>query len=317
VSEESASGAVALRGRRGDGPSQHRALRLSKPGPRRRRFTPWRRATQAAVALLYLALPFANAAGWRSVAGTLASLKVGPLDFSELASALSAALAARSVPAVLLLGVLPGLLLSLALGGVFCSWICPFGLLSEGVDAASARLGVRKGRLRPHLTGHRARTRLGALVGLLVLSVLLGTPFAALLSPPRVVTALPLEAKLAGGWPSVTGTLLLALFALELLRPRLLCASLCPAGTLASLVRHPRGLMVAWDETSCSCPPVARCQAVCPWAIDPRSMRLADGCTNCMACVDGCPTASLRPEFGPLARVWARQRIPGSNGLDA
>ena len=119
------------------------------PRKRPRRFGPWRRGLQAAVALFYLALPLANAAGWRSVSGTLASLKVGPVDLSEPAAALSAALAARSLPAVLLLGLLPALVLSLALGGVFCSWICPFGFLSEGVAAAVAALRRRRGKPLP------------------------------------------------------------------------------------------------------------------------------------------------------------------------
>ena len=261
------------------------------------------------MALSYLALPFANSAGWRSVSGTLASLRLGPVDLSEPAAALSAAVAARSLPAVLLVGVLPALLLSLPLGGVFCSWICPFGLLSEGAAAAAAALRRRRGRalsggalLAPDLTGRRVRTRLGTLGALLTLSLLVGAPLAALLSPPRLVTALPLEAKLLGAWPAVTGALLLALLALEAARPRWICTALCPAGTVASLARLPRGLTVAWTEERCSCPPVARCQAVCPWGIDPRTMRLVDGCANCMACVDGCPTGALRARFGPSVR---------------
>ena len=224
------------------------------------RFGPWRRALQAAVALLYLALPFVNAAGWRSVAGTLASLKVGPLDLSEPAAALSAALAARSVPLVLLVGIVPALLVSLALGGVFCSWICPFGFLSEGIAAAERKLG-RSWMLPADLTGRRVRSRLGTLAGLAAASLLLGAPLAAVLSPPRLVTSLPLEAALLGAWPAVTGALLLALLLLELFRPRLVCTALCPAGTVATLVRLPRGLTgltglpvltVAWDEARLS-----------------------------------------------------------------
>lgn len=266
---------------------------MSGPG---RRFGPWRRGVQVGVALLYLALPLLNARGSRAVSGTLASLRLGPVDVSEPAAALSAALAAHRLPLVLVLGTLPALVLALALGPVFCSWVCPWGLLSEGV----ARIRRPKGfasRTRP-----RPRPRAALLLGLLVLSLVSGAPLAALLSPPRLATALPLEAILLKAWPTVTGTLLLGLLVLELAFPRLLCTNLCPAGALAALVRSPRGLTVAWDEVRCACPKAPHCEAVCPWRIDPRRMALRDGCTNCLACVDGCPTGALAARSGLAPR---------------
>jgi ferredoxin-type protein NapH len=267
--------------------------RASARGPH---LAAWRRAAQAAVALFYLSLPLASLGGPPAVSGTLASLKVGPVDLNEPAASVSAALAARRLPLALLLGALPVLLLAVALGPVFCSWICPWGLVSEGV----ARLRKPPGFascFRP-----RPRPRAAVLAGLLVLSLLLGVPLAALLSPPRLVTALPLESLLFRAWPAVTGLLLLALLGLEIAAPRLLCTNLCPAGTLAALVRSRRGLAVSWDPARCACPRAPHCEAVCPWRLDPRSMDLRDGCTNCLACVDGCPTGALGVGFGAAAR---------------
>ncbi len=262
---------------------------VDDPPPRRavrRRFHRWRRATQAAALLLYLALPFA---GTTAVAGTLVALKLGPVDLLEPAAALSAALAARAAGWWLLLGAAPVALLAAALGPVYCSWVCPFGLLSEGLD----RL-----RTLPRWSGRPwvavRRVRLASLATFFSLSLALGLPLAALLAPPRLATALPLEARAARGLPLVTAVLLAAVLAVELLGPRrIVCRALCPAGALANFLRAPSSLRPRLDEAACRCPDVAPCLQACPWGIDPREMHLHDGCTTCLACVDRCPSGAL------------------------
>ncbi|OFX25085.1 MAG: hypothetical protein A2V77_05770 [Anaeromyxobacter sp. RBG_16_69_14] len=281
---------------------------VGKPGPCRtasRRFGRWRRATQIAILLFYVALPFAGAT---SVTGTLVALKLGPVDLLEPAAALSAAFAARTVGWWLLLGVAPVALLAAALGPVYCSWLCSFGLLSETLD----RLRPRRSRRwsgQPWV-GVR-RVRLSALAAFFALSLGLGLPLAALLAPPRLATALPIEALASSGLPIVTVSLLAAVLAIELLGPRrLVCRALCPVGALANLLRTPFSLRPRFDEQRCGCPDIAPCLQDCPWGIDPREMRLHDGCTTCLACVDRCPSGALstsrRPSRGPI-----RGRSPG------
>jgi len=279
----------------------HLATR-DKPPPCRaasQRFSRWRRATQGSTLLLYLALPFA---GMTWVTGTLVALKLGPVDLLEPAAALSAALAARTVGWWLLLGTAPVALLAAALGPVYCSWFCPFGFLSEALD----RLRPRRWRRwsgQPWV-GVR-RVRISALAAFFALSLGLGLPLAALLAPPRLATALPLEAHAARGIPIVTASLLAAILAFELLGPRrLVCRALCPAGALANLLRAPFSLRPRFAEERCRCPDIAPCLQACPWGIDPREMRLHDGCTTCLACVDRCPSGALftlrRPSRDPI-----------------
>lgn len=265
------------------------------------RITRWRRAAQLLSLLFYLALPFAGAT---CVSGTLVALKVGPVDLLEPAAALSAALAGRTVGWTLLLGVAPVVLLAVLLGPVTCSWVCPFGLLSEAVDHLRGR-HLRGRRLR----GRRIRGRLRwtgrpwviarrwRIVSLAVLaggSAALALPLAAILSPPRLTSALPLEARVTAGVPVVTTVLLLAALAVDLLAPRrLLCRALCPAGGVAALLRTPITIGPAFDRSRCRCQEDAPCLQVCPWGVDPREMRLQDGCTTCLACVEGCPSGAL------------------------
>jgi ferredoxin-type protein NapH len=252
---------------------------------------PWtrgRRAVQALSALLWLVLPLLAEP---RLSGDAAALRVGPLDLVEPAGALSALLAAGALPAALALGVLPLLVLALALGPVACAWACPYGLLSEGIDAARWR-----GARWPASGGAAARRpRLAALAALLALSALVGAPLAADLSPPRLLSALPLEAWSSRGVPAVTAALLALLLALELLAPRrLVCRVLCPARALALLLRRPFTWGPRFTQAACRCPEVPACAQACPWGLDPRDAAQRDaGCTSCMACVDRCPAGAL------------------------
>ena len=274
---------------------------LSKP---QRRWHRWRRATQIAVALFYVGLPLLHLAGIRAVSGNLAALEVGPVDFIEPAAGLSVLLAGTPVVTIVLLGMLPVVLLAVLLGPVFCSWICPWGLLSEWID----RLLRRGRRRRWPGDGWRRLTwpRVLVFAALVAAGFWLGTPLVAFLSAPRLITTLPIEVFYLRIVSPVSGLLLLALLALELLAPRRLwCRALCPVGTAAKLLRTPQTLAIRFDAESCLCPAHAKCQTACAWGIDPRSMTMFDGCTNCLACIDSCPAGSLafgRPQLATARR---------------
>ncbi len=268
---------------------------MNKP----RRWTPLRRSVQLAVALLYLVLPFLNRWGLRGFMGNLASLKVGPVDLLEPAVALSVVLAAGKITASLVLALLPVVALAVVLGPVFCSWVCPWGLLSEGLDYLKIRTlhlhrtwtaeGYRK--LRP--------LRMAALLVFLLASSVVASPLVALLAPPRLVTALPQELFYLSVRPVVTGSVLLLWLLAELFLPRRwVCRALCPVGALWNFLRLPWTLQVRFEPTLCVDPKVAPCHLHCPWGIDPRSMGRFDGCTNCLRCVEGCPSTALRAGFG-------------------
>jgi ferredoxin-type protein NapH len=258
-----------------------------------RRFTLARRCVQSAFALLFLAAPLL-ALTW--FGGTAIAFNVGPLDVLEPASALSGVLASGTIAAVALLGVLPFLAFTLAWGSVFCGWVCPYGFLSEGL-----------GRLRH---GKHARwsgrpwtsarlPRFATLGILLAISALAAVPLVALLAPPRLLSALPIELRALAAIPAVTGPLLLAVAAIDLaVGRRVVCRILCPVGAGSALLRAPFTWRPRFTRERCRCAGTPTCLSVCGWGLDPREMGRTDGCTACLACVEHCPSGALQLRRG-------------------
>jgi ferredoxin-type protein NapH len=257
----------------------------------------WRRLAQISIVILYIAVPLLNRAEHHQVVGTLAALRIGPIDLIEPAGALSAALAGRLLVLSLLVGLLPIVLMALVAGPVFCSWVCPWGLLSEMIDKVKQKLHPRPWQGRGWV---RLRTPRFTLLGVLfALGALAGIPIVAILSAPRLVTTLPAELLYLRMLSLTTGGLLLLLLIFELVGPRRLwCRALCPVGAFANLVRTRKTLSIRYDAKQCLHETPAACHAGCPWGLDPRQIKTFDGCTNCMVCVEGCPGAALHPGFG-------------------
>lgn len=248
------------------------------------RWTRLRRIVQTGFVLVFALLPLTYHLEQRTVMGTLASLDLGPLSLVDPAAGIASLLAARAGSLSLLGGLILPVLLALTLGPVFCSWVCPWGLVSELLD----RLRRRKPtRIPPWLQPLRWST-LGLVMAA---SLVVGLPVASLLSAPRLMTALPMEVLFLGAATVGTVSLLGGLLALELLLPRRLwCRALCPVGSTLVLLRTPWTLDVRWTKAPCQ--PSAcglRCVSTCPWNLDPRNMGRLDGCTNCGRCVEGCP----------------------------
>jgi ferredoxin-type protein NapH len=253
------------------------------------RFTSARRAVQSAFALLFLVAPFL-ATTW--VGGTAIALRLGPVDVLEPTSALSATLASGALTTVTVLGVLPLVAATFAFGSVFCGWMCPYGFLSEGLDAL---LRGRRARWAGQPWRSARAPRFAILGALLLLSLLAGAPLVALLAPPRLLPALPLEVRVLAAAPAVTLSLLLPFLAADvLLRRRVVCRVLCPVGGGAALMRAPFTWRPRHDRERCSCAATPACLTVCKWGLDPRHMAWSDGCTACLACVEHCPSGALQ-----------------------
>ncbi len=263
-------------------------MSLFKDSRRVWRWTRLRRISQFLLIVFFVALPITNRHGQLVVLGTLASLRIGPISLVDPALGLSTTLATGSLILSLLGGLILPVLLALLLGPVFCSWLCPWGWVSEQIAWLKGRVG-RTPKQKPRSVG---RLRWSFLALVMVLSGVLGLPIVALISAPRLVTVLATEAIFLGAASLGTLSLLGGLFLLELILPRRLwCRALCPVGALLVLLRTSRTINVGWTKATCTPADCGlSCIGACSWQLDPRHLGPIAGCTRCGACIQSCPT---------------------------
>ncbi len=187
-------------------------------------------------------------------------------------------------------------LATLALGPVFCGWMCPMG---TAIDAA----GVLKGK-RP------AVRRFGEIrswiLAAMIAAAVAGSSFAAWLDPLSIFTrALHLDRgaphEIAGavaGW-----ALLAAAVGLTALGPRSWCRTICPLGAILSMI----GRLAPYRRlVASSCRACGACIEACPMYNPPREDPRGR-CMGCRRCEAACPDRAI--SFG-----FAAARVTSAGG---
>lgn len=260
-------------------------------------FVRTRRPVQWAVLVFFVVLPWVAAQGFTFATGNLFALDVLGLPFADPLAALQV-LAARVAPGLrLAVGALCVLLLAVVAGRVFCSFCCPYGLLSELVHEARHR-ARRHGPFPGPYGGNGGVFRAGVVVVGLALVVLVGAPVLNRLSMPGEITLLllsPVHPAPDAAYAPWSGlVLVLAVLAVEAVTGRRLwCRYLCPQSVLLSLAARlwPSGPGLSRDMKRCTCAPGDRaCGKACSLGLDPRIPGSASRgeCTHCGACVAAC-----------------------------
>ena len=274
---------------------------------RRRHLKPLR----VAVALVFLAGLTAAFADFRGLVPARLGHWLAAVQFTPSLLALGSGAAALFVFAGLI-GV------TLAFGRVYCSTVCPLGLLQDAIARIAAWLRPRR-RLLPFRPGS-IWLRYGSLVAA-ILTIAGGAEtiayahadpysnfgrivsglFRPLLAAANNTLVTPAAAlglgwlyRVPPPWPGlavlVPAAIMLALVAgLAVWRERIYCNTLCPLGTLLGLLARGSAFRLALDRSSCTrCAECVRvCKAQC---LDLRTGAIdASRCVACFNCVTACP----------------------------
>lgn len=223
-------------------------------------------------------------------------------------------LATTLATGVLFSGLLLGLVvigLTLLLGRVWCSWVCPLGVLQDCAGVRPRDTSERAARLRNRYRP-AFHLKYGVLLAFLVLATF-GATQVGLLDPIALLlrsftgtilplinhTGVPLDpaTRITTGGVLI-GAVLAAILVLPRVLPRTFCRLLCPLGALLGLIARYSIFRIYRDDGKCT--HCGACQRACQGACDPHTKLRFSECTMCFNCMAVCPAGAIgyaaRPE---------------------
>ncbi len=252
-----------------------------------------RRTVQLAVAAAFITIPLLNSWRINQVYGNFLSLSAFGVPLSDPLAALQVTLINGTWPRDLWIGAGIALALAVALGPVFCSWICPFGLLSElGFELGRRFFPAKYQGLKTRPAGFPIRAGIFGL-GLLAVVFLLVTPVLNQMSMPgwfsRIFQLWFLQQQLS----LAAGFLFLVLLMEFFAKNRFWCRYICPQACLltAAKLANPYRLQVGFNREKCLCQKGHDpCQKACSLGLKPKTFAhgLETECNNCGDCVVTC-----------------------------
>lgn len=260
-----------------------------------------RRLIQLTVFLSFIIIPILNTKEIYQLVGNLLGFNAFGIPLADPLSMTQAALGSAGLTQALLLGAGLSLLLALIMGPVFCSWICPFGFLSELMHPAPD-LEIKTTRKAVDPKPFVARCIIAGL-GLLGVMSFIPYPILNQVSMPGWITRFWQSAFILKEilW---IGLLLPAVILIleRITKKRFWCRYLCPQSVLISLAGliAPKRFQVAFTRQKCTCPASDQlCLKTCSLNLNPRELSLAQKaqCTNCGDCIDACKSRGQALDF--------------------
>lgn len=252
-----------------------------------------------------------------SFKGTLWSMRFAGVDLTDPLAAAEVIAGSKTFYVPLLVSVALPVLLALVLGRVYCSWMCPAGLLFELSDKIRRVLPFAE--IKPGQVKFSHGNKYVFLVVGLAFTAVVGLPVLGHIYPPAVMS------RLAHGLiygTAITGTLaiLLVMMVFEIaVSPRWWCRTMCPGGALFGLIGWIRPVRIRLDAKRCT--GCRDCEAICPMGLDPVKQSYSIECDNCALCLKSCGDDALIFAIGlpgrkrayikqhPAARSGALRRL--------
>lgn len=184
--------------------------------------------------------------------------------------------------------------LSLTFGRLYCSTVCPLGTLQD-IGLCGRRAADKKYRFRYAPPMQRVRLILAIVVGLCLMA---GAITAVQITDPyhiyaRAVNAIARPVAAGVGGLTIAVIIILVVMAAGWWRGRLICNTVCPAGTLLGyLSRVP---IYRIDINTDLCTHCGKCEQVCRAQCINLTDHVVDQsrCVRCMDCISVCPNSAI------------------------
>jgi ferredoxin-type protein NapH len=198
--------------------------------------------------------------------GTFCSVSLGrdyylscPLGVLQLTLGAREMLVGAIVSGLLLIG------LTLALGRVFCGWICPFGALADWLHKPLARCRIARDKVAPALSPDNKVIKYGVLGGVLLAAGLFRSPAFCTVCPVGTTCR---TAGLQGVNIGLETAAVPVILSLETVNRRFWCKVLCPIGALLAFFSRFRLAKIRLPFANCA--GCNRCEQACAMDNSPR-----------------------------------------------
>jgi len=263
----------------------------------------WRKRRWAVLITVNLLFVLSYRLDVQLVEGSLTGSRFLGFHLIDLNAALGLMLAHKHIIVNLLIGTGTIGLGWFFLGGrTFCSWVCPYHLLSEWAEKLHLFLAKKK-IVKDHPLHRGLRTIIWLTFALLAYAT--GYTVYETISPTGIVSrALVYGPGVAMGWVA-------ALLAFEVLYSRRAwCRYLCPVGLTYGVVGSFSPVTIHYDLAKCA--HEGECKKVClvPHVLDhitkgraaSEHLEVGPDCTRCGMCVDVCPGGALTFKIAGITR---------------
>ena len=248
---------------------------------------------QILVAVFFILLPILNNNGFSFIWGNFLNIHVGSLTFSDPLAVFQVIIQNQYLPIRLLISA--GMVLTIAffLGTVFCSWICPFGLLSELMNRLACQVRPKKNINTKTLESAVFVKVATFCAGFFVVWAFFSRPVLNQVSLPFQYSNI-FQYIFNQKYMSIVTWIIGAILVVEFIfRTRIWCRWICPQSVLIGLVKllNPFRLKIIFNKKNCISSKVpAPCRKACSLGLDPRHLNVMNDvqCTNCGDCVDAC-----------------------------